>query len=162
MQTFLTYASDDFSHTAQSLDRLRLNKQALEAWQIMMTNLKMDPQGNYREPKGWANHPAVRMWKGYEITLFNYIKAMTDEWKDRGYKTTILTKAHRVILAAFDEDLIYTDDLPYWMMDENLYSDIVSSHRTSLLVKNYDWYSQFDWNENTVIKPVTYEYVWPE
>lgn len=160
MQTFLTYASHDFSHTAKSLDRQRLNKQALEAWQIMMTNLKMDPDGNYREPRGWRNHPAVVMWRGYEITLFNYIKAMTDEWQDRGYKTTILDKAHRTIITAIDEDLIYTDALPPWMQDRDLYFDIVRSHRQALLVKQYDWYSQFGWPEDTGVKPDTYEYVW--
>lgn len=160
MQTFLTYASPDFTYTAKSLDRQRLNKQALEAWQIMMTNLKMDPDGNYREPRGWRNHPAVQMWRGYEITLFNYIKAMTDEWHARGYNTTILSKAHRTIITAMDQDLIYTDALPHWMRDRDLYSDIVHSHRMSLLVKNYDWYSQFEWPEDNGVRPDTYDYVW--
>ena len=41
MQTFLPVPS--FTETAQVLDKQRLNKQALEAWQIMMTNLKLDP-----------------------------------------------------------------------------------------------------------------------
>jgi ATP-dependent exoDNAse (exonuclease V) beta subunit len=97
MQTFLTQPYLDFGLSARELDRQRLNKQALEAWQIMMTNLKMDPFGNYREPRGWRNHPAVVMWRGYEVTLFNYIKAMTDEWTYRGYKTTILDKARTTI-----------------------------------------------------------------
>lgn len=160
MQTFLTHASPDFSTTARELDRLRLNKQALEAWQIMMTNLKMDPYGNYREPRGWRNHPAVQMWKGYEVTLFNYIKAMTDEWTYRGYKTTILDKARTTIVCAMDEDLIYTDKPPPWMQDYDTYSEIASSHRQALLVKNYGWYSQFEWPEDNGYKPDTYEYVW--
>lgn len=160
MQTFITQPYMDFHVTASNLDRLRLNKQALEAWQIMMTNLKMDPDGNYREPRGWRNHPAVLMWKGYEVTLFNYIKAMTDEWENRGYKTTILEKARFTMSCAMDEDLIYTDKPPPWMLDKQTFSEIASSHRQALLVKNYDWYSQFDWPEDTGLQPDKYEYVW--
>jgi hypothetical protein len=91
MQTFITHADTNFSLTAQELDNKRLNKQALEAWQIMMTNLKLDPEGNHREPKGWYNHPAVKLWRGHESVLFEYICAMTMEWVRRGFKTTIDT-----------------------------------------------------------------------
>lgn len=160
MQTFLTSVSTDFSETAKSLDRLRLNKQALEAWQIMMTNLAMDADGNYRKPKGWYNHPAVKMWRGYEVTLYFYIKAMVDEWVSRGYNSTILEKAQFTMECAQLNGLVHTSEFPYWMKDENLYSQIVSSHRTALLHKDYSWYSQFHWTEDTGIKPDTYDYIW--
>ena len=64
MQTFvpLTSTVDDI---AKVLDNKRLNKQALEGWQILMTLLELDPQGNHRVPKGWYNHPAVKMWRGH-------------------------------------------------------------------------------------------------
>lgn len=162
MQTFITIPTADFSATARSLDRLRLNKQALEAWQIMMTNLAMDPDGNYREPRGWRNHPAVKMWRGYEIALFNYIKAMADEWTYRGYSTSILDKAESTINKAIDQNLIFTYDLPYWVKDVSLYSQIASSHRNALLVKDYNWYSQFNWPEDLGTRPDNYEYVWFE
>lgn len=160
MQTFVTEPSLDFSTTAKMLDNKRLNKQALEAWQIMMTNLKLDPDGNYREPRGWVNHPAVRMWRGHEIYLFYYIGAMAQEWVDRGYTTTIADKALNTLTHALDKDLISTKLAPSWMRDTNLYSEIVSTHRTSLLFKNYDWYSQFNWPEDPGFKPYTYEYLW--
>lgn len=160
MQTFLTSASMDFSETAKTLDRLRLNKQALEAWQIMMTNLAMDTNGNYRKPKGWYNHPAVIMWRGSEVALYFYIKAMTDEWISRGYKTTILDKAQATMEQAQVKGLIYSSDFPYWMTNQNLYEDLVSSHRKALLVKEYSWYSQFDWPEDTGEKPDGYDYIW--
>lgn len=162
MQTFLTSASTDFSETAKSLDRLRLNKQALEAWQILMTNLAMDPDGNYRKPKGWYNHPAVKMWRGHEVTLYFYIKAMTDEWIARGYKTSILDKAKITMEHAQVKGLIHGSEFPYWMKDQKLYSEIVSSHRQALLVKNYEWYSKFDWKEDNGIKPDSYTYIWYE
>jgi hypothetical protein len=160
MQTFLTYASQDFTYTAKSLDRQRLNKQALEAWQIMMTNLKMDPDGNYREPRGWRNHPAVKMWDGYEITLYKYIKAMTDEWHYRGYYTSILSKAYATVARGIELDLIQTDAMPLWMRDQDLYSEITQSHRVALLVKDYNWYSQWNWPEDNGIRPDSYDYVW--
>jgi hypothetical protein len=162
MQTFLTIPSTDFSKTAKTLDKLRLNKQALEAWQIMMTNLSLDPDNNHRKPKGWYNHPAVLMWKGHEVTLYFYIKAMTDEWIERGYKTTILDKAKSTIEHAQVNGMIHTSEFPYWMKNKRLYKQIVSSHRIALLNKDYEWYRQFNWTEDTGIKPDEYTYVWFE
>jgi hypothetical protein len=162
MQTFLTVPSMDFSETAKTLDRLRLNKQALEAWQILMTNLCMDPDGNYRKPKGWYNHPAVIMWRGHEVALYLYIKAMTDEWVSRGYKTSILEKTRITMEQAQVNGLIHSSEYPYWMKSKNLYSKITSSHRTALLCKNYDWYTQFDWQEDSGFMPESYKYVWFE
>lgn len=160
MQTFLTDPTEDFTHTASVLDNKRLNKQALEAWQIMMTNLQLDPQGNFRQPKGWYNHPATKMWRGHEITLLRYIKAMTDEWVARGYKTTILDKAQATVERALDLGLIDSTEHPHWMQDKNYYAQIASSHRKALLVKNYEWYSQFGWSEDTGRPETEYEYVW--
>lgn len=162
MQTFLTGSSWDFAQTAKVLDNKRLNKQALEAWQIMMTNLKVDPEGNHREPKGWYNHPATKMWRGYEYTLLEYIHAMTTEWVKRGYKTTILDKAMRTMGVEGVEYTIEdaTSERPEWMLDRQLYTAITTSHRTALLCKNYDWYKQFKWAEDLGQQPDYYDYVW--
>lgn len=161
MQTFLISDSTDFSVTAQALDNKRLNKQALEAWQIMLTNLQLDPSGNFRKPKGWVNHPAVKMWRGYEPTLFVYIEAMVKEWIERGYSSTILDKASKTLKTGFDKKLIKNVfGVPYWMRDQILFSNIVASHRTALLVKNYDWYSRYGWSEDSGVAPEGYEYVW--
>jgi hypothetical protein len=46
------------------------------------------------------------------------------------------------------------------MLDREAFEAISSSHRQALLVKNYGWYSQFDWPEDYGSKPDTYEYVW--
>lgn len=162
MQTFIPHS--DFAMTASVLDNQRLNKQALEGWQIMLTNLSLDPEGNHREPKGWRNHPAVKMWRGYEYALAYYIEVMVDEWKRRGYKSTISDKAWATYDHAIDRNLIdfesnYTD-LPAWFSDKALLESITSSHRTALLSKNYEWYSQFGWREDSGVAPASYEYVW--
>jgi len=161
MQTFvpLTSSVDDI---AKVLDNKRLNKQALEGWQILMTLLELDPQGNHRVPKGWVNHPAVKMWRGHEMALFMYVNAMVQEWLKRGYKSTIGTKAWGTVQVAMQRQLI-TDEItaPQWLEDKQLFEQVASSHRLALLNKDYEWYSQFGWNEDTGTKPETYEYVWP-
>jgi len=163
MQTFLPFATTDYTHVAKVLDNKRLNKQALEGWQILMTLLELDPKGEHRKPKGWVNHPAVKMWKNSEIQLWQYIIAMTDEWKRRGFRTTIDTKATETIRTAFENHLLeYADAVPQWMLEANKYRAIASSHRIALLAKDYDWYSQFGWIEDTGIAPDVYEYVWGE
>ena len=161
MQTFvpLTSSVDDI---AKVLDNKRLNKQALEGWQILMTLLELDPQGNHRKPKGWVSHPAVKMWRGHEMALFMYIYAMVEEWKYRGYKSTIATKAWNTVQVAMEKKLI-TEEItaPAWLENSQLFEQIASSHRLALLNKDYEWYSQFGWNEDKGVRPESYEYVWP-
>lgn len=161
MQTFMPYAN--FEQVASVLDNQRLNKQALEGWQIMMTNLALDPNGDHRTPKGWVNHPAVKMWKGNESSLLNYIGAMVYEWKRRGYKSTIYDKAEQTFEKALALGLA-TDEqpalLPWWMSDQPLLDSITASHRLALLCKHYEWYSQFGWEQDTGTQPSQYEYVW--
>lgn len=160
MQTFLT--GNSFVATAKVLDNKRLNKQALEGWQILMNLLELDPQGNRRIPKGWSNHPAVKMWRGSETALYQYIQQMVIEWKSRGYNSTIGDKAKATILRAHELGIIDSTVMhfPNWMQDTNFYNQLTSSHRTALLNKNYEWYSQFDWAEDPGYQPDTYEYVW--
>lgn len=161
MQTFVPLTSTA-TDIAKVLDNKRLNKQALEGWQILMTLLELDPQGNHRTPKGWYNHPAVKMWRGHEMALFMYIYAMVEEWKNRGYKSTIATKAWNTVQVAMERKLI-TEDIsaPAWLENKELFEQIASSHRTALLNKDYEWYSQFGWAEDTGVRPDTYEYIWP-
>jgi hypothetical protein len=61
MQTFLPYAS--FSESAKALDYKRLGKQRVECRQILRA---LEHGG------GWANHPATRLWRGYETALKAY------------------------------------------------------------------------------------------
>jgi hypothetical protein len=163
MQTFVPLTSS-FEDIARTLDRARLNKQALEGWQILMTLLELDPHGNHRVPRGWVNHPAVKMWRGHEMALYLYIQAMVDEWKRRGYKSTIGEKAKDTIKTAMSKGLLASSasSNPRWISDMKLFKEVAASHRLALLNKDYEWYSQFNWAEDTGKKPETYEYLWPE
>jgi hypothetical protein len=161
MQVFLP--SENFAEVARILDNQRLNKQALEAWQIMMVNLNLDPQGEHRQPKGWRNHPAVVMWRGHEKALLMYIEAMVTEWIARGYKSTILDKAKQTYDTAVSLGIVQDTNepvLPAWMHDPLLLQSITSSHREALLCKNYAWYSQFNWEEDKGTQPSDYVYTW--
>jgi hypothetical protein len=161
MQTFVPL-TNSFSDIAKVLDRQRLNKQALEGWQILMTLLELDPQGEHRIPKGWVNHPAVKMWRGHEMALYLYIEEMVEEWKRRGYKSTIGDKAKATIMRAIELGLI--DGLstnPDWISNYGQFKKIAASHRIALLSKDYEWYSQFQWPEDTGKRPETYDYIWP-
>jgi hypothetical protein len=161
MQTFVPLVTS-FEDIAKVLDNKRLNKQALEGWQILMTLLELDPQGEHRIPKGWVNHPAVRMWRGHEMALYLYIEAMVAEWKRRGYKSTIGDKAKATMLRAVQLGLVNDYSInPGWLSNLTTFKEVATSHRMALLNKDYEWYSQFGWPEDKGYRPETYEYVWP-
>jgi hypothetical protein len=161
MQTFVPL-TDSYDDIAKVLDNKRLNKQALEGWQILMVLLELDPQGNFRPAKGWKNHPAVKMWRGHEMALYVYIQAMVKEWKSRGFNSTIGEKAHATMIRAEELDLLsHPSDPPAWIRDMSFFDEIASSHRTALLSKEYEWYSQFGWEEDPGYRPETYDYIWP-
>lgn len=162
MQTFIPVTTS-FADMAKILDNKRLNKQALEGWQILMVLYKINPDGSERVVKGWANHPAVKMWRGHEPALHEYIQDMVTEWKARGYKSTIGDKARQTMqhVKALGHD-IDTVTYPAWMTDKHLYELVASSHRLALLNKDYHWYSQQNWAEDTGTRPDHYAYIWPE
>lgn len=139
MQTFLPYA--DFVKTAQTLDRQRLGKQRVETLQI----LSALSDATY----GWQNHPAVKMWRGYQSSLFLYQEAICAEWVSRGYNDTCLEKSrHLVQTQCYDET-----QMPPWLGDEKLHL----SHRSNLLRKNATFYAPLfeDGLQNDI------EYYWP-
>jgi hypothetical protein len=163
MQTFVPLTSS-FEDIAKVLDNKRLNKQALEGWQILMNLLELDPLGNPRIPKGWSNHPAVKMWRGHETALYLYVEAMVKEWKSRGFNSTIGDKAKATILTAIKQGKLESlsgSTPPNWISNMYTYKDIASSHRQALLFKNYEWYSQFGWEEDNGKPPASYDYIWP-
>src|SRR5579875_424711 len=137
MQTFLPYP--DFAVTAEVLDTARLGKQRVETYQIVRT---LDGV-----TRGWRNHPAVRMWRGYEPALLQYGLAICDEWDRRGYPDTVRAK-----LAVHERESGQPVVPPPWLGDEALHA----SHRSNLLRKDPDWYGRFGWAE-----PPDLPYVWP-
>jgi len=132
MQTFLPYAS--FTESAHCLDSKRLGKQRVEGMQILNTLTG--------KSTGWQHHPAVKMWKGYEEALSQYVNAMIKEWisKER-YKNTMVL---------YPEITKYT--LPPWLGNYYFHA----SHQSNLLRKNPEWYGQYGWGVDPNLP-----YVWP-
>ena len=86
MQTFLPVA--DFADSARLLDSPRLGKQRVETLQILRAIELPD--------YGWANHPAVLMWRGRTPALVAYGLAMVRVWQERGFADTTETPDRRV------------------------------------------------------------------
>lgn len=128
MQTFLPFES--FIHTSLVLDNKRLGKQRVEAYQILLC---------LQKPNRWKNHPAVRMWEGYEECLKNYITIMIDEWIARGF----VNNMERYPLNGYVAK-------PYWLGDEKFHA----SHRSNLKRKDPIYYQQFK-------EPIDLPYIWP-
>ena len=141
MQTFLPSA--DFAASAASLDRMRLGKQRVEAFQILKALVA--PSGS-----GWRNHPAVKMWRGYEGALVQYTHAICGEWKRRSYKDTVEGKVSD--LAATHGINIVNPVMPPWLGRPDLHL----SHQSNLVRKLPDHYGAL-WPD----VPATLEYVWP-
>ena len=131
MQTFLPYP--DFEKTAQVLDYRRLGRQRVEAYQILRTLSGLS--------RGWSNHPAVRMWRGYELALSAYMNSMIREWVHRGYN-------NRMFLV----ELTGRYEYPPWLGDP----DFHAAHRSNLLRKDLEYYRKF-WP----CDPDDLPYVWP-
>ena len=125
MQTFLPYP--DFKKTAQCLDMKRLGKMRVEGMQILMvlTDLNIT--------KAWVNHPAVKMWRGYELALAEYVYALCDEWTSHGYKDTCKEKVKGIIRIYHSEKKLI---MPLWLGRE----DFHMAHRSNLIRKSRGWY----------------------
>ena len=132
MQTFLP--SPDFAASAAMLDPRRLGKQRVEAMQILRCLRGRS--------KGWRNHPAVRMWRGYEGALALYKDAMIREWRRRGYRNTMRLSRVKG-----------RPEMPPWLGYEAFHA----SHRSNLLRKAPDWYGGMGWSEKPGLP-----YVWPK
>lgn len=134
MQTFMPYSS--FAKSILCLDYRRLGKQRVEAKQILDILL------NRTNKKGWINHPAVKMWQGYEEALKIYYNFCVLRWKTLGYKNTM------------KYEKVYTDKLvwPKWLNNK----DFVDSHKSNLLRKDPEFYDKYKWNV-----PANLPYIWP-
>jgi hypothetical protein len=133
MQTFLPYPS--FQDSAICLDNKRLGKQRVEAYQILncLQGLSL----------GWRNHPAVKMWRGYENALSCYGRAICSEWIKRGFNDTLLSK--------FSSSGTFQD--PYWLGNEQFHL----SHQSNLVRKLPEHYGKYFPNV-----PDNLAYIWPK
>ncbi len=137
MQTFLPYPEP--TRSAMCLDDRRLGKQRVEALQLLRA-LK-------GETTGWANHPAARMWRGYENALVYYGTAVCGVWIERGFQDTCYEK----ISAYWDfehQDIAFP---PWWGR-----IDVHLSHQANLVRKDWRHYRQFFPDVDADLP-----YVWP-
>jgi hypothetical protein len=150
MQTFLPVA--DFADSARLLDSPRLGKQRVETLQILRAIELPD--------YGWANHPAVLMWRGRTPALVAYGLAMARIWQERGFADSTARQigefAPEVVDRSQDE-LAAAGLLPSWLGDEDLHR----SHRSNLIAKDPAFYRE-RFAERFGAEPDDLPYVWPE
>lgn len=133
MQTFLPLS--DFKSSAECLDYKRLGKQRVEAKQILNALTSTATRKS-----GWHNHPAVKMWRGYEDALAEYHDACIAEWVRRGYNNNM------AFIGCVDAKK------PSWFGLERFHA----SHRSNLLRKDAAYYGRYGWAE-----PNDLPYQWP-
>lgn len=132
MQTFLPLPS--FEESLSVLDDRRLGKQRVEAFQI---HRALTIPGSR-----WVSHPAVKMWRGYEIALLHYMNLAISTWSAWGFANTMRQ-------VEIDPSAII---IPWWFGMDKFHA----SHRANLLRKDPEYYSQFGWKENP-----SNHYFWP-
>lgn len=128
MQTFLPYAN--FQKSAQCLDRQRLGKQRVEAYQILQC---LVGEGSLQ----WKHHPAIKMWKGHEAALAGYIVVICQEWKKRGYKDTVENKT--VTMINRHPWHLWSVTKPTWLGNRKFHQ----AHRSNLVRKSPTHYRQY-------------------
>lgn len=131
MQTFLPYP--DFEASVWCLDTPRLNVQ-FQHTQTILTSLQ------FGEDYGLASQTWVKAWRGYVPALALYYNQILTEWDRRGY--------------GFKAEPIITSPkfvkIPHWFGNKALHA----YHRSVLLRRAQDFYSQYGWQEPLDLAPV--------
>src|SRR3954447_2674878 len=145
LQTFLPYA--DFAASAAVLDDRRLGKQRVETLQILRALV-------FPSYKGWKNHPATRMWRGFTPALVAYGLAVCAEWSRRGRADAGAETLVEFTGGASPDvgRLRRAGALPPWLGLEQLHV----SHRSSLVRKLPEHYRRYFPDV-----PDDLPYVWP-
>ncbi len=100
------------------------------------------------DPKGWVNHPAVRMWAGHTDVLLEYQMAICNEWTGRKYKDSCYEKTFYVR----NNGASIEDSVPPWLGDTQFHR----SHQSNLVRKDREFYAP-----KFPGVPDDLEYVWP-
>ena len=125
MQTFLPYAS--FTDSMACLDDSRLGNQVYREGMTLLRG-------------GWPNHPASKMWRGYEPALVEYLIQGVLELHKRGKDYHDRPWCYELMQ---QRDINWHIHRPPWLGDERVHS----SHRANLLRKDPVWYGKFGWTE---------------
>lgn len=155
----------DILESCEILDTQRLGKQRSEIKIILaaLTGVRFKKwKGEYElelpAKRGYMNHSVTRMWRGHELMLAQFGLLNCEVWAERlgheikegatGFDTWKDMEDWKLWLMKQGA----TWDMPEWWGRE----DVHSSHRSVLLSKDFEFYSQYGWNELPV-----YQYVWP-
>ena len=133
MQTFLPY--QNFEEVAADIDSKRLNKQILECYQIL--NVLSNPSPT----AGWRNHPAVKMWRGYEMALFNYAMTMVSEADARSIKTE--NNVANLQRLRRERGIDWGTTMPLWFFNNKIMKRVTTTHKANLYKKAPELYPQF-------------------
>lgn len=161
MQVFVPFSN--FDQSVRCLDNARLNKQILEATQLL--DIMFDVPTKTGKPRtGWLNHPALIAWKNNPGALIQYTTAAIQEATLRGFNTS-------TAVAKINSYPACDTKLPVWWGDEKIHH----SHQARLLQKGWesklkgqknadaiiDWYKsqRFDVISDTALMAI--EYSWP-
>jgi hypothetical protein len=132
VQTFLPYA--EFDASAAVLDDRRLGKQRVETLQVLRALV-------FPSYRGWKNHPATRMWRGFTAGLVAYGLAVCAEWERRGHADAVaetlleFTGGQRPDV----RELAVAGALPPWLGLEAMHV----AHRSALVRKDPEHYRRY-------------------
>jgi len=147
MQTFVPF--EDLDKSAASLDNKRLNKQLLEGRQIYGILSSSKRTG------AWVNHPAVKMWRNYDMGLYAYLVAIYEECIMRDIKADknwdAIEKMHESNWHRGDKTV-----MPAWWGDHRVHE----SHKFNLYRKDSDHYYYFNGSQNFICCDRC-NYFWP-
>ena len=132
------------AQNAKNLDDKRLGKQRVEALQIANCLLVKESR--------WKNHPAVKMWKGYEdYLLYNYLDWIFDVWLRKGFKNEKCQELFLRLQEVCKYPGIENIKKPPWITEE-----FIEAHRSNLIRKKPEHYRPLFPNTQEGL-----EYIWP-
>lgn len=124
MQVFVPYTT--YIQSVACLDNARLNKQILEATQLL--DIMFDIPTKTGKPRtGWLNHPALIAWKNNPGALIEYTQIAISEAALRGFNTA-------VAVAKVNSYPSADKTRPVWWGDEKVHK----SHQARLLQKGFE------------------------
>ena len=137
MQTFVPFTDNVLN--ASVLDNKRLNKQLLEGRQIYGI------LSSNKHTGAWVNHPAVKMWRNYDMGLYAYLTAIRNECDVRGINWHKNWEA----IEQMHESNWHRGDkivMPAWWGDHRVHE----SHKFNLYRKDSEHYYYFNDAKNFV------------
>ena len=116
------------------LDDLRLGKQRVETLQILRALV-------WPTYRGWKNHPATAMWRGFTDALVCYGVAICAEWERRGRADAVRCSLEQFsgTPRADEDELALRGRMPPWLGTPSFHA----SHRAALVTKLPEHYRRY-------------------